>query len=69
MRWRRRISRSSPGSTADLSARLVGHELVFAKLQGNPSIAIDDACSLDYAPADIVWFDEASGRSLQPKAA
>jgi multiple sugar transport system ATP-binding protein len=42
-------------------ARLLEHDLVFVKISGNPRIRIDERCSLDYRPEDVVWFDHASG--------
>jgi multiple sugar transport system ATP-binding protein len=50
------------GSLSVDEGRLVGEELVFAKLPGSAHIAIDEPCSLDYRSSDIVWFDETTGR-------
>jgi multiple sugar transport system ATP-binding protein len=46
---------------ANADSRLLEHDLVFVKIPGNPRIRIDERCSLDYRPEDVVWFDQASG--------
>ncbi len=40
--------------------------LIFVRLPGSPSIALGDACSLDYCPQDAVWFDPDSGVRISP---
>jgi multiple sugar transport system ATP-binding protein len=48
--------------------RLLEHDLVFARIPGNRQLRIDDRCSLDYRPADVVWFDSSTGARI-PTAA
>ncbi|WP_342358800.1 ABC transporter ATP-binding protein [Terrarubrum flagellatum] len=45
-------------------SRLLEHDLVFARFPGNPKIAVDARCALDYAAEDVVWFDSTTGARL-----
>jgi multiple sugar transport system ATP-binding protein len=44
--------------------RLLEHDLVFVRMPGSPKIRIDDRCSLDYLPEDVVWFDDKTGKRI-----
>jgi multiple sugar transport system ATP-binding protein len=44
--------------------RLLEHDLVFVRMPGSPKIRIDDRCSLDYLPEDVVWFDDQTGKRI-----
>ena len=44
---------------------LLEGDLVFVRVQGNPRLAVNDLCGLDYEAADVLWFESASGRRLR----
>jgi multiple sugar transport system ATP-binding protein len=51
------------GSVAG-EAGLIEHDLLFVRISGTPRLAIEERLSLDYDPADVVWFDERTGVRL-----
>jgi multiple sugar transport system ATP-binding protein len=46
-------------------ADLIENDLVFAKVAGSIRLKINELCSLNYSPADVLWFNELTGERIR----
>ena len=51
-------------SESDSQTSLIENNLVFAKIPGGRQVKINEPCSLDYVPSDVLWFDAATERRI-----
>jgi multiple sugar transport system ATP-binding protein len=52
--------------TQDVERSLIDDVLYFAKVQGSPSLDVDQPCSLSYQPSEVTWFDRAGKARIEP---